>query len=469
MLLDARISEVDLDREAEFAIIGGGVAGITLARRLGQRHEVVLVESGGEELDAATQALYDGEAIGLNYSLTGSRLRYLGGSSNHWGGWCSPLDPEDFEARDWVEHSGWPIDYADYAAWLGPAADLLDLGGSSFDVAEFAASDDGAQRLSEGDFRQRLYRFSQPVTRFGSKYRSELERSDTIRVLLNANVTDLVPDPERPHLAGLQLRTLNGRSGIVRARHYVLACGGIENARILLAANRHHNDRIGNRHGRVGRFFMEHPHIGLAEFVSNDLHWCDAQRALRRDGEHWVGLAVTLNAKSLAARRCLNFSGHLFGRECDPEATMMLWAMTAQAPNPDSRVLLGDTADALGLPRAHLDWRLSDLDWQSIHTAAGLLGRHFGRLGLGRVRFPVGLRDRDPSAIGYGSHHMGTTRMSADPAQGVVDANCRVHDVDNLHIAGSSVFSTSGCVNPTLSLTALALRLGDHLDRVAAR
>jgi len=118
------------------------------------------------------------------------------------------------------------------------------------------------------------------------------------------------------------------------------------------------------------------------------------------------------------------------------------------------------------MPRAKLDWRLTELDKRSMRTFYQLLGREMGRTGTGRVQIRDWLLSDDrtwPSFISGGWHHMGTTRMSADPKQGVVDANCRVHGLANLYIAGAAVYPTAGAVNPTLTLVALSLRLADHL------
>jgi choline dehydrogenase-like flavoprotein len=137
-----------------------------------------------------------------------------------------------------------------------------------------------------------------------------------------------------------------------------------------------------------------------------------------------------------------------------------------QAPNPDSRVTLSTEKDALGLPRARLDWQLTELDKRTMRTFYQVLGREMGRTGTGRVQIRDWLLSDDrtwPSFVSGGWHHMGTTRMSGDPKQGVVDANSRVHGLANLYIGGASVFPTAGAVNPTLTLVAMSLRLADHL------
>jgi choline dehydrogenase-like flavoprotein len=141
--------------------------------------------------------------------------------------------------------------------------------------------------------------------------------------------------------------------------------------------------------------------------------------------------------------------------------------MAEEPPNRDSRVTLAGDHDALGLPRLHLDWQLSKQYVDGMLSGAHMLARTLGRASAGRLRWPIG-RDTLLRSLTPARHHMGTTRMHDDPRQGVVDQHCRVHGVANLHIAGSSVFPTPGIVNPTLTLTALAIRLADRLRRTLA-
>jgi choline dehydrogenase-like flavoprotein len=164
-------------------------------------------------------------------------------------------------------------------------------------------------------------------------------------------------------------------------------------------------------------------------------------------------------------------AGTLAPRDKGPPRFYHMMTRQEQAPNPDSRVTLSTEKDALGVPRAKLDWRVTDLDKRSIRTFYQLLGREMGRSGTGRVQIKDWLLSDDktwPSFISGGWHHLGTTRMSADPKQGVVDANCKVHGIANLYIGGAAVYATAGAVNPTLTLVALSLRLADHL-RAGAR
>jgi choline dehydrogenase-like flavoprotein len=130
-----------------------------------------------------------------------------------------------------------------------------------------------------------------------------------------------------------------------------------------------------------------------------------------------------------------------------------------QAPDPDNRITLGASRDRFELPRAAVHWRWRERDERERARVHAIVAEECARHGLGRVEVTAGLAP-DPNA----HHHLGTTRMHAEPRKGVVDAHGRVHDLTNLFVAGSSLFPTGGFANPTLTLVALALRLAEHLD-----
>jgi choline dehydrogenase-like flavoprotein len=509
MFTDARHLPDHTTLDADLAIIGGGVAGITLARTLaGSKARVCVIESGGLEFDPQVQSLYEGENTGIDYSTAATRLRFFGGSSNHWGGYCRPLDPIDFEARDWVPHSGWPVTYNELKPWYEPASEIVQVAPGRFADRLYWQQQTGEAipEPATGRLRLQFVHFS-PPTRFGNQYRDNLKAAANIQVLLNANVTNIGAVENGRMVKELAVRTLNGLSHTVKARAYVLATGGLENARMLLLSNDVVAAGLGNHNDQVGRYFMEHPHLsGFAEIVAGDLTHLpsifrerviaegrSAQVALNPaqaflheqrllNATFMVGVAGTYQAGApidsgdararshrdmlLAARHFL----HDEGTTIDPN-TLGVWlgvgGSCEQAPNPDSRVGLSGRRDALGLPRLKLDWRLTEQDRLSFYTNLHSLALEFGALGIGRMRETVADPGDWPQPVAGGSHHMGTTRMSNDPLRGVVDRNCKVHDVENLYVAGSSVFPTSGSANPTLTLVALTLRLAGHLkDRL---
>jgi len=506
MFTDARTLADQSRIDADLAIIGGGPAGITLARAFaGSATRVCLVESGGLELDPAVQALYEGENAGIDYPLAGNRLRFFGGSSNHWGGYCRPLDPIDFERRDWVPYSGWPFGIGELMPYYEPASVIVEIAPGRFDDKTYwdRVSGQTAPDPITGRMQLRYTHFS-PPTHFGSRYGDELRQARNIQVLLNANVVDIASSEQGRAVTHLEIRTLTGLSHQVRARRYVLATGGLENARLLLLSNRSVPAGLGNQHDLVGRFFMEHPHLpAFGEIVVADLARLPHIYSRRVEADGRSGSAAFNPSEAfLRERRLLNatlmlgeagfYHSHTVsdwykaplhmdmlkaarpflagGRgPVDPEQPDLLgrWlglgCACEQVPNPDSRVTLARERDALGLPKIRLDWRLTEQDRRSVVEHMRSLAMEFGALGIGRMLLDVEDDGQWPADVIGGAHHMGTTRMHDDPRQGVVDRNCRVHGVANLYVAGSSVFTTSGAANPTLTLVALTLRLADHL------
>ena len=508
MFTDARTLPDQTGLEADLAIIGGGVAGITLARTLaGSGISVCVVEAGGMEPDAEVQSLYTGENTGIDYSPSASRLRFFGGSSNHWGGYCRPLDAIDFEQRDWVPYSGWPFAIDELIPYYKPASQIVEVAPGRYDDSDYwqRVSGEKLPELATGRLRLQFVQFS-PPTRFGSRYGDELKAAANIRILLNANVTGISASEDAHAVKQLAIRTLNGLRHSVKADHYVLAAGGLENARILLLSNNVVPAGLGNQNDLVGRFFMEHPHMGgFAEMVVADLrrlpkilrervvaegHSAKAafnptQTFLRErrllNATFMMGVAGKYPADQLpdaanandTARRDMLMAARQFLMDTDPDvkpgpaADTGVWlgvgGACEQAPNPDSRVSLSTQHDALDLAKIKLNWRLTEQDRLSFYTHLQSLALEFGALGIGRLREMVADRRDWPKPVSGGNHHMGTTRMSDDPLRGVVDRNGKVHAVDNLYVAGSSVFPTSGVSNPTLTLVALTLRLADHL------
>lgn len=505
MIIDARTLPDGSQFEADLAIIGGGPAGIAIARAFaGTRFEVCLVESGGLAHDPEVQDLCAGETVGIPYSLTANRLRYFGGSTNHWGGYCRALDPIDFEPRDWVPHSGWPISRRDLDPYLGGACEVAEIAPARFEDKAYWSERTGEAPLAwtGGRIQERYFQFS-PPTRFGQRYRADLEQAANVRVLLGANVMRIAAVPSARAVSHLDIRTLTGLNHRVRARFHVLATGGLENPRLLLLSNDVMANGLGNQNDLVGRFFMEHPHLGgFAELVSGDIArlpriyreslvvdgrpakaaFVPDPQFLRRNrllsasftmsvaGQYRDTQDIEPDERAGAHRTMLRAArGFLTGDTAIPPGGdegvwLGIGCACEQVPNPDSRVTLGEARDALGQRRIRLDWRLTEQDRRSLVANIRALGTDLAALGIGRMLMQIDDDGQWPEIVAGGSHHMGTTRMSDDPKQGVVDRHCRVHGIDNLYVAGSSVFATSGSANPTINILALAYRLVDHLE-----
>ncbi len=484
MFVDVPGLAEDAVLEADVCIVGSGPAGTSLALALeGRGLDVLLLEAGGESFDPDGLDVYDGIALSnvsdsIDAYLTISRARYFGGTSNLWAGWCRPLQPEDFEVRPWVPYSGWPIAYDDLAPWYDDATTFLEI--SPFPGTEaWSGTPRPPLALDPALLETRVWQFS-PPTRFATRYGDDLDASDDIRVALDANLVGIERSSSGSgtRVEQLELRTLAGKRFFARGRATVLATGGIENARLLLA--------FGIGSDATGRFFQEHPGVrGTMELqVSGDALGLYTERgrddvvsrrsmgllalpAAVQASEELLNQAIMLRSVGEVERDASSeaieaWLGHQTGQAT---AVGLAMATCEQSPNPDSRVTLMDVTDTFGMRRGRLDWRVVDSDWtravRSLELAAdGLAASGFGR---GRMRVD---RSEPWAGMSTGMHAMGTTRMAVSEVDGVVDENSRVFGVEDLYIAGSSVFPTGGAANPTLTIVALALRLADHLSEV---
>ena len=493
MFLDAHTMKEEA-LEADVCIAGGGAAGMTLALDLrASGLSVILLESGGFRREAETQRLSDGRMLGINtWNMRSMRVRALGGATGHWEGWCRPLMPLDLEIRSFVPNSGWPIGYSDLVPWYARACDTLEIGPFQWDAEARAKAMGTAVLPTRAAIEHRYYQFS-PPTRFARVYGGALEKAGNVRVIAHANVADISLDQNRGRVESFTCRTLAKTQFHVHAKRFVLALGGIENPRVLLAARSQQPEGVANGYDVVGRYFMEHPHyygsVGIVHLAKLDRRFytrmpSDLKRA---DGTSVRVMGAFGLAADVAVReRVLNFSvafhptkehaetgvlpsasvQALLTRGVGTYQAAQLAIRAEQSPLAESRVSLTDEVDPLGMPRAALDWRIAPEDDVQLHRALLILGRELGASGIARAWIP-GDSSRFVWRPSPGGHHLGTTRMGTDPRTSVVDGNCRTHQVENLYIAGSSVFPTGGEANPTLTLVALAHRLADTLKRTA--
>ena len=496
--LDARSLPRGTLLTPDLAIIGGGPAGISLALAMADSgRNILLLEAGALTFEASTQKLYEGTETGVPYTaLDGGRLRFLGGSTNHWGGWSRPLDKIDFEKRDGMAHSGWPFARAEIEPYFARAQALVEAGPWVYDAADEAASDSGpVLRLGPGGVYTSWFQFSKTQggilpTHFGERYQNDLKRAARVTSLLNANVTGIRLTADANQVDHLDVATLSGNRLTVKPRYTVLAAGAIENARLLLASNEVMAAGVGNGNDLVGRFFADHPiprNVAtlvlfdgkLAPFYTNFLTLPNGAvlRAalsprpnfLRAHGV--VGSLTTVENETRLdplATAAVETTAEALGVDASNARAFWLGCGMELAPDPERRLSLNGGRDALNLPQVNLHMTISDLDFAHFRQTLAEMGRQLLAAKSGMIHLSYSQRHEWLAAMDWGNHHMGTTRMHADPRQGVVDAASKVHGVANLYVAGSSVFPTYGSSNPTLNLVALTLRLADRLKKVMA-
>ena len=548
MFLSANALPAGETLRADVCVVGTGPAGLSLACELDAAGlTVAALEAGGMKHDRQEQEFYKGDLVDplVHPWLHHFRERRFGGTSTIWGGRCTPLDPIDFERRAWVPLSGWPISREALNPFYAQAARYLEIGRCDFGFQSISA-DAGATipGFSSTDIlTHQIERFSRP-TDFGKLLRERIVASKGLRVVLNAPAVAVRLSADGI-VKEILCRTRGGTADLhVHARHYVLALGGLETTRLMLASNDVMPAGIGNDSGMLGRCYMTHlagtfgaarfapAHIPIFDYERDaDGVYCRRRLTVSAQAQRRLGIMntifrfhlpdITLPAhrdpvlsamylvkdlvlyeysrkqrqqpatlRQLAAHvgnvvrgwpELVAFAPHwilrrnLSARKLPSlvrpgrNGTHSIEFHAEQAPNTESRVILGEECDARGMPRLRVDWRICDRDVASVRAAYTLLRSELARTGVAELAYDQARIDREIVKDGaYGGHHLGTARMSDDPRKGVVDADCRVHGVKNFHIASGAVFPTSSQANPTMTIVALALRLASHIARVEA-
>jgi choline dehydrogenase-like flavoprotein len=518
-------NELDRAITADVAIVGTGACGLAMAKSFLEKGlSVAMLETGGLERSAEGESLTKADLRGTLPVWIRSRSRFLGGSTNSWGGNNSPLDPVDFD-RDWVPQAQWPIGLAELQPYVAEVHDLFHLGPADFTV-EFWKERlprlkdrvlfEGSDRVGTKII-QRTH-----VGHLGQSLERMIDAAHLLSVYLHAHVTRIDMDVNEENVAGLEVTSLDGtRKVAVHADHYVLA-GGPENSRLLLASRHENPAGVGNAHDQVGKWWIGH-HSSLRGWIepAADLDWSFYDSSDHPVGEIRVYGALHINEATQRRERMLNSAAILenfnpmkafnnrartiaalkgaMGRSSESlevqqidadlatgalrdvsTATKLALSEVArtrsgkparigvrnwceQIPHPDNRVELSDELDSFGTPKMRIVSNLYPEDRDNLRKAFDLLGDEFEKFGYGKwiSDFPEG--DAWPAGTINTSHFMGGTRMSSSPNDGVVNEYGRVHGMDNLWIAGGSVFPTAGVSMVTYTAVLLALRTAQRI------
>ena len=476
--------------------MGGGPAGLTAALTLGAAgHRVVLLESGGFSSSAAAQELNDGDHEGEAYAgLAPTRHRQLGGSANVWdvrvhgkpGAKYVPLTARDM--------SDWPIGWDELRPYYEEAQELCGLGPFEYGAAHWSTGAHLPFELDGTGLTSGVYQFGY-AERLTRELADQLHATELISVAASTTVVELVVDRGARRLGAVRASDPSGRIIEVKPHVVILACGAVENARLLLLAG------LGGNDGSelLGRCFMEHARDFSLALIphSQELFARAAFYDLHTSGDGFLvgghlGLAddaldtfaLPNAAMTLVPRSRRSRARRLAGRAPEPIRRVMGvapddrygWSRVhsaakafdrfdivlnlEQRPRPQNRIELSSRSDRFGNPLPRLLLRWTEEEQQDLERLRGLLREWFRAANLGDLETTVGRRP-DLSA----HHHAGTTRMTLDPQDGVVDPDGRVFGIENLYVTGASVLPTAGFANPTLTIVALARRLGRHLSR----
>jgi choline dehydrogenase-like flavoprotein len=514
MIFDLLREKPDVAERADVCVVGAGAAGILLAvelRRLGKT--VLLLEGGGPEVEEAAQEPYRSEVRGLAHrGVHEGRFRAKGGTTTRWGGQILELNEEDFERREWIAGSGWPIAKADLTRFYERALELEGIGGvERSDAAVWARLG-----LTEPEFAEMDSYLSRwlPEPNLAVVHGEQLEKDDGLRVWLHANCVEMVMEQES--VRAIRCRTQDGREAMFAADEFVVCMGTIECCRFFLQPRegglpwnasgllgKHFQDHVDSNAAELkplnraafGEMFDNifvggykyHPKLRLdaAEQARAEILNCAATMYFLSDADEALG-AVKTTAKHLLRGRLrqvgagdvagmfrnapqLAMQAWLYGvkrRAYNPaNATVKLRVHCEQRPDAESRITLSEERDSIGLLRTRLEWRISSLEIRTI--------RHFAETaalslaGMAEVIVDAELMEGD--GMGYvarcddSNHHMGGMRMSATAAGGIVDTDLRLHGTRNCYACSGAVMPTSGFSNPTHTVLALAMRLAEHL------
>ncbi|MDB5540180.1 MAG: hypothetical protein JWQ89_1907 [Devosia sp.] len=507
---------------AEFCIIGAGMAGLFIARRLAMAgHRVVVVESGKAGFDDETHELNRiVDVHGFYTRALNGRYRGLGGSSSRWGGRIIPLHEHDTQPRDYLGLDGWPFGFAELEAYTKEIEDVFGLPHGPYGAPALEQIHlDDVFNPDDPDFSGRLAKWiSFRQCNLANVWGRQLNTLPGLDIWLDATVRDFTLDSARGRLVAVEAANFNGNSLRVEAQHFIIAAGTIETTRLLLWLDAQSSNHAFAGTNALGRYFQDHLKSEVAtisradQALSNRLfgyHFVDGTRrslhldltaaAQEEDGSTsaFVYAAMDLSksrleriktvARGLQSRQTklgdlaglvgeaplvVRFAWWRYVRRqvfMPADAGLALQIAIEQRPNWDNFISLAGERDRLGIPKAEVHWQPSDDDEKTFRSTAARLENYWTRTGLDGqcpLTWVVGETSDSRRFVDHAepyAHPSGSTRMGTDPATSIVGPELTCHAIPNLSVASASTFLTAGSANPTFTILKLALRLADSL------
>lgn len=514
MIIDFEESKLDLYL-ADICIIGAGIATYSILSVLKDTPaRIIIVERGSMNTDIEKEQFKTCEITGHPFAgHVAGREFSVGGTSVTWGGQSLPYTPIDVENKKWVKNSGWPISYEEISRYYPDAERLLNLDEVPYDVELHKLQRLPKLDLDESALQCHFSKWS-PRPNLKNDLTGICAHSEQITLMQNAYCIQLIKHENHDKINEIEIQSKGGQRSRVKADKFILSAGGIENARILLMSApliRHHTF--------VGKMFQDHPTAQVATIEATNDKKLQAYFNYFFKGETRFLPRISMTSqyqqqeKLLAATAFVQFipppgglfealkgiyrsfarmkmpakkefynvfknlieintlaktaSSYLVHRRIyTPRSTARLTIMLEQEPITESYIALSEKPDPMGLPIAQIHWTFTSLTIETLRRFCAEIESNFRKLKLGEIKWDAWIKKSDDEIRNNlidAYHHMSSTRMSHTIESGVVDTNCKMHGVDNLYIAGSSVFSTTGHSNPTLTIMALAIRLAHYL------
>ena len=449
-------------------IFGSGPAGLTTALELEKKKiKCLVIEAGDETYDKDSQDFYKGKITGDHLTdISLSRLRQLGGTSGHWGGWSKPMENYSFDS--------WPIKAKDFESYTDRTCKILGIK-NQFNKSKL-----------NNYFNQIQFQYSS--VRFAEKYKKHIKNSKYIHLVLNTQLSHFEGENKVVTNAVCISRNLTKK---IKSKYFILSCGGIENSRILLWS-REQNKKLFHKNLPIGQYWMNHPWIiagiGLVNkrelkkklnnnFIDHDgpLHFA-AKKKLLID-KKILSAAIYMNAKEdtkfykeiikdilcVAPEYGKKITRTVFKKDLKCGNIFM---NLEESPDQNNKITLDLVEkDSLGIPRVNLYYKKSK---DTLYTAKIFL-EEFGNLcrkeDIGRIALKENIYKLEGFQTIDNHHHLGGTRIGQNENTSVVNKDLKIHNINNLYVNGSSNFVTSGYTNPTFTIVQMALKLSEHITK----
>ena len=472
----------------DIAIFGAGFAGLTLATELSKfNKKIILIETGGEISNTNSQNEYKGKVIGDPYlNLDECRNRSFGGTSNLWAGWCRNLDSHDFYDKG-SNRTGWPINKADLDPFLHRACKILNLNYEDLKKIKEQNNKKISDDLKEINF---IFSNVKRDNALHKKYFRTILNSN-INLLLNTNIKKININSKR--VINFEVFSDNVIANIY-SKNYVLCCGGIENNRILLWQNYLNNNCLIKNNKFLGKHLTEHPHFltGLVSIykksfikkINNTDRKMLFYSPTKKVFDKYKILNFSLRLRKTRPFLLTKIMGkifenmnieHIMSRKLNELGIYLsdVGAVYEQQPNINNRISLDSkNKDSYGVPLVNFYFKKNEIDYKTPKIATLLLKDYFEKSKIGKIELLKWMytKKKEPTIKSQGyyyvGHHIGGTRMSSSPENGICDKNLKVHNLENLFILGSSSMPSCGHANPTLTIIQLSIRLSKHFTKI---
>jgi len=464
----------------DIVVIGAGAAGLTFVEKTLKQNnklKICLIDAGdrnNNNLNNFTKINFRNKKLN---PVDLNRLFLFGGTTNHWGGYCRPLDPEDFIARNISNGTSWPFKYDELKKFEKEAEKILQLN-KSFNKLKKLNNE--IHSLKKFNIEEIDFDYSNTEV-FSKKF---IYFRNKVDLKLNLIAYKLNIDEISNKVINLELIDTKNKHKIkLFAQKYVMATGGIETTRFLLNNNNVSKKNYFNKSKKLGIGFNDHPHCVVGDFVSFDNFHTTNIRNNIRYFKHNFDFQKNNNILNSSSRVValkntsdINFElikeyKNLF---TDSKKKILytgyITSVIEQEIKNENKISLSSVMDDFGIPQVDFKFKMSKLDYKTVRTTSINIAKWLASNNYGRVKLKKWIIDEqkipdDEEFLWYG-HHMGTTPMGNKIDQSVVDKDLKIHGLDNLYILSSSTFPTGGASNPTFTIVQLALRLSSHFSRI---